>query len=55
MVVIPALAVMIAVVSFNRLGDAWLDPRTPRPIRNRLPLLLIPTRNRLKFRIPKNG
>jgi peptide/nickel transport system permease protein len=31
MVVFPALAVMIAVLSFNLLGDAWrdwLDPRT---------------------------
>ena len=31
MVVFPALAVMIAVLAFNLLGDAWrdwLDPRT---------------------------
>jgi len=31
MVIFPALAVMIAVLAFNLLGDAWrdwLDPRT---------------------------
>jgi len=28
---IPALAVMIAVLSFNPLGDAWRDWLDPRP------------------------
>jgi peptide/nickel transport system permease protein len=33
MVIFPALAVMLAVLAFNLLGDAWrdwLDPRTGR-------------------------
>jgi ABC-type dipeptide/oligopeptide/nickel transport system permease subunit len=28
---VPALAVMIAVLSFNPLGDAWRDWLDPRP------------------------
>lgn len=35
MVVFPALAVMLAVLAFNLLGDAWrdwLDPRTRSPM-----------------------